>query len=163
MHFYSVLTAGAIPSQLALRGVTVGFAALLLALLILTRGKEGRGRILWVVAMSVFAVSALHLSYHQGGGDDPWWLQLAGHHASLPLALLILYEDFRFALADIVLKRALAFMLLAGLTFGVFVFAVSPLLSSRGRRRNNNVVADDLGCDGYDVPGFAPCRGVVRG
>lgn len=132
MHFYSVLTAGTIPSQIALRGVTVGFAAVLLALLIRTRGKEGRGRILWVVAMSVFAVSALHLSYHQGVGDDPWWLQLAGHHASLPLALLILYEDFRFALADIFLKRALAFMLLAGLTFGVFVFAVSPLLSSRG-------------------------------
>jgi hypothetical protein len=102
-----------------------------MALLLVTRGREGRGRILWIVAMSVFAVSALHLSYHQGGGDDPWWLQLAGHHASLPLALLILYEDFRFALADIFLKRALAVMLLAGLTFGVFVFGVSPLLASR--------------------------------
>lgn len=131
MHFYSVMTTGAVPSQIALRGVTVGFAALLTALLFVTRGREGRGHILWVVAMSVFAVSALHLSYHQGGGDDPWWLQLAGHHASIPLAILILYEDFRFALADIFLKRALAFMLLAGLTSGVFVFGVNPLLSSR--------------------------------
>jgi len=130
MHFYSAITTGAVPSQIALRGVTVGFAGLLLILLIVTRGREGRGRILWVVAMSVFAVSALHLSYHQSGGDDSWWLQLAGHHASLPLALLILYEDFRFALADIFLKRALAFLLLAGLTFAVFVFGVSPLLAA---------------------------------
>jgi signal transduction histidine kinase len=128
MHFYSAITTG-MPSQFALRGVTVGFGALLVALLIVTRGQENRGHLLWVVAMSIFAVSALHLSYHQGG-DDPLWLQLSGHHASLPLALLILYQDFRFALADIFLKRALAFILLAGLTFGVFTFGVAPLLAS---------------------------------
>jgi signal transduction histidine kinase len=129
MHFNSAMTSGTAPSQIALRGVTVGFAGLILVLLVATRGQENRGSILWVVAMSVFAVSALHLSYHQG--NDPWWLQLVGHHASLPLALLILYQDFRFALADIFLKRALAFILLAGLTFGVFTFGVSPLLQSR--------------------------------
>jgi two-component system, LytTR family, sensor kinase len=129
MHFNSAVTSGTAPSQIALRGVTVGFAGLILVLLVATRGQENRGSILWVVAMSVFAVSALHLSYHQG--NDPWWLQLVGHHASLPLALLILYQDFRFALADIFLKRALAFILLAGLTFGVFTFGVSPLLQSK--------------------------------
>ena len=129
MNFYSALVSNTVPSQLALRGVTVGFGALIIALLVVTRGQRGRARVLWVVAMSVFAVSALHLSNHQG--DDPWWLQLAGHHASLPLALLILYQDFRFALADIFLKRALAFILLAGLAFGVFVGGVTPLLSNR--------------------------------
>ncbi len=118
VHFYSAIAMNTAPSQLALRGVTVGFAALLAILLVATRGQQGRGRGLWVVAMSVFAVSALHLSNHRGG-EDPWWLQLAGHHASLPLALLILYQNFRFALADIFLKRALALLLLAGLTFGL--------------------------------------------
>jgi hypothetical protein len=66
MHVYSALTTGAAPSQIALRGVTVGFAVLILVLLIVTRGQENCGRILWVAAMSVFAVSALHLSYHEG-------------------------------------------------------------------------------------------------
>src|SRR5436309_4413523 len=127
LHLYSAVTTGTAPSQLALRAVTVGFGALLVSLLVVTRGQQGRGRVLWVVAMSVFAVSALHLSNHEGG-EDPWWLQLMGHHASLPLALLILYQDFRFALADTFLKRALAFILLAVLTFGVFVFVVVPLL-----------------------------------
>jgi signal transduction histidine kinase len=128
MNFHSALTTGTVPSQIALRGVTVGFGFLMLALLVVTREEENRARILWVAAMSIFAVSALHLSYHQG--NDPWWIQLAGHHASLPLVLLLLYQDFRFALADIFLKRALALMLLAGLTFGAFAFVISPLLRS---------------------------------
>jgi two-component system, LytTR family, sensor kinase len=128
MHFHSAVTKGAAPSQLALRAVTVGFAAVLIALLVLTRGQQGRGRVLWVVAMAVFAVSALHLS-SPDFGQDPWWLQLAGHHASLPLALLILYQDFRFAFADIFLKRALSFIFLAGLIFAIFAFSVMPILA----------------------------------
>jgi signal transduction histidine kinase len=100
------------------------------ALLAAARGQHQRGRVLWVVAMAVFAVSALHLSTNHGPGEDPWWLELAGHHASLPLALLILYQDFRFALADIFLKRALAFILLAGMVFAVFVFGVTPLMAA---------------------------------
>jgi signal transduction histidine kinase len=128
LHFHSAITQGAAPSHWALQGVTVGFALLLIALLVVTRGQQGRGRVLWVVAMAVFAVSALHLSNPEFG-QDPWWLQLAGHHASLPLALLILYQDFRFAFADIFLKRALSFIFLAGVIFGIFAFAIMPILA----------------------------------
>ena len=130
MNFYSAVTTGIVPSQAALRGVTIGFGVLLIALLVAARGRHQGGRVLWVVAMAVFAVSALHLSTNHPEGEDPWWLQLAGHHASLPLAFLILYQDFRFALADIFLKRALAFILLAGLIFAIFVFAVNPVMTS---------------------------------
>jgi signal transduction histidine kinase len=131
MNFYSAATTGIAPSQGALRGVTVGFGILLVVLLVVTRHQYKRGQVLWVVAMAVFAVSALHLSTNHGPGEDPWWLELVGHHASLPLALLILYQDFRFALADIFLKRALAFILLAGLIFGMFVFGVTPLMDAK--------------------------------
>src|SRR5438105_5372678 len=131
LNFYSAAMTGVAPSQSALRGVTVGFGVLLIALLVVTRRQYKRGQVLWVVAMAVVAVSALHLSTNHGPGDDPWWLELVGHHASLPLALLILYQDFRFALADIFLKRALAFILLAGLIFGMFVFGVMSLLSAK--------------------------------
>jgi signal transduction histidine kinase len=131
MHFYSAINGGP-PSYWALRGVAFGFGTLLLALLIVTRNQRGRGRVLWVVAMSVFAVSALHLSNHEFG-EDPWWLQLAGHHASLPLVLLILYQDFRFAFADIFLKRALSFIFLAAMIFGMFAFAVLDILNEKPR------------------------------
>src|SRR3989441_3943669 len=129
MNMYTAITAGTAPSQAALIGLTAGFGFLLVALLVLTRGQVKRGRVLSVVAMSVFAVSALHLSGNHVTGEDTWWMELAGHHASLPLALLILYQDFRFAFADIFLKRALAFILLAGLIFGIFVFGVMPILA----------------------------------
>jgi hypothetical protein len=39
---------------------------------------------------------------------------LVGHHASLPLALAILYQDYPFALADLFLKRALLLVALVG-------------------------------------------------
>ncbi len=128
IHFGSAITGTPALSQLAFRLVTAGFASLLVLLLILTRGWTGRGRLLWVVAMAVFALSALHLADHQAG-EDPWWLALVGHHASLPLALLILYQDYRFAFADIFLKRALAIMLLVACTLGTFVLAVRPLIT----------------------------------
>ena len=128
MHFHSAMTKGTAPSYWGLRGATIGFGFLLIVLLVITRGRRGRGRVLWVVAMAVFAVSALHLSNPEFG-QDPWWLQLAGHHASLPLALLILYQDFRFAFADIFLKRALTFIFLAAIIFGIFAFAVIPILA----------------------------------
>src|SRR3989454_1431353 len=141
MNMYTAITAGTAPSQAALIGLTAGFGFLLVALLVLTRGQVKRGRVLSVVAMSVFAVSALHLSSNHVTGEDTWWMELAGHHASLPLALLILYQDFRFALADIFLKRALAFILLAGLIFGMFVFGVTPLLAvNRASERSTAVL-----------------------
>src|SRR4029453_17820139 len=54
--------------------------------------------------------------------------ELLGHHASLPLALAILYEDYRFAFADIFLKRALALLSLVALTFALYIGVVSPLM-----------------------------------
>ncbi len=129
VHFYSAIVSGVAPSQLALRGLTVGFGVLLLILLLGARGQDGWARGLWVAALAVFAVSALHLSAEHGT-EDPWWLALLGHHASLPLALAILYQDYKFALADLFLKRALSLILLVGLVFGVYTFGASPFLDS---------------------------------
>ena len=71
---------------------------------------------MWAAALATFAVSALHLSqFHQG--DASWPVELVGHHASLPLAFAILYQDYPFALADLFLKRALALLSLVTLAF----------------------------------------------
>jgi two-component system LytT family sensor kinase len=132
IHFYSAVAWGLAPSQLALRGLTVGFGALLLILLFVARGQDGWARGLWVAALAVFAVSALHLSAEHGA-EDPWWLALLGHHASLPLVLAILYQDYKFALADLFLKRALSLILLVGLVFGVYTFGAAPLIDAAPR------------------------------
>jgi two-component system, LytTR family, sensor kinase len=127
MHFYSAWSEQIAPSVSAMRAMTIGFGLLIVAMIIQTRAQRGLGRAVWGVALAVFAVSALHLSQHQGG--ESWWIELIGHQASLPLALAILYQDYRFALADIFLKRALALVLLVTLAFGLYVAVAAPILA----------------------------------
>jgi two-component system LytT family sensor kinase len=128
LHFYAAITSSASPSLWALRLLTFGYVVLLAALFLATRHQEGWKKAAWATALAVFAVSALHLSHHRGGGADAWYTELLGHHASLPLALAILYEDYRFAFADIFLKRALALLSLVALTFALYIGVVSPLM-----------------------------------
>lgn len=127
LHFYQAIMRQSTPSHWALHILTAGFSALIIALLAATRGRPGWGGAGWVVALAVFAVSAVHLSHHEGR-EYPWWVELAGHHASLPLALVSLYQDYRFALADIFLKRALSLVLLVGLAFGLYLNVAAPMM-----------------------------------
>src|SRR4030095_9272960 len=89
----------------------------------LTRGQPGGRRALWIAALAAFTVSALHLSQlHRG--DVSWAVELVGHHASIPLALAILYQDYPFALADLFLKRALSLLAMVTIAFvGVTMFS----------------------------------------
>ena len=136
---YALSTAGAllqlraafahddIPSPLALTMLTAGYIAVI-ALLALVAPKGPRaGWTLSAVALAAFAVMALHLQRHTTGAESVP-IELIGHHASLPLALVILYQDYRFALADIFLKRVLtllAVVLLAGL---LYTFVAVPVV-----------------------------------
>jgi two-component system, LytTR family, sensor kinase len=140
LHFYQALMRQSTPSHWALHILTAGFSALIIALLTATRGRPGWGGAGWVVALAVFAISAVHLSHHEGR-EYPWWVELAGHHASLPLALVILYQDYRFALADIFLKRALSLVLLVGLAFGLYLNVAAPMMLDRS---NDHPVAVGL-------------------
>jgi two-component system LytT family sensor kinase len=116
LHVYAAWTAGAVPSALGMRLLTYTFVALVVPLALVTRGQPGARRALWAAALATFAVSALHLSqFHQG--DASWPVELVGHHASLPLAFAILYQDYRFALADLFLKRALALVAIVAVAF----------------------------------------------
>jgi two-component system LytT family sensor kinase len=104
---------------------------LIAALLLAARRQGVWRRAGWGIALAVFAVSAQHLSHHEGR-DYAWWIELSGHHASLPLAVAILYQDYRFALADIFLKRALVLILLVALAFGLYQSVAAPLLATPG-------------------------------
>jgi hypothetical protein len=44
-------------------------------------------------------------------------VELIGHHAAIPLAFAILYQDYRFALADLFLKRALTLIAIVAIAF----------------------------------------------
>src|ERR1041385_5782678 len=127
-QFYEAIGFASSPSLWALRLLTFGYVALLVLLFISTHRQEGWKKAIWASALAVFAVSALHLSHHSGGTTDTWYIELTGHHASLPLVLAILYEDYRFAFADIFLKRALSFFMLVALAFALYIGVASPFL-----------------------------------
>jgi two-component system LytT family sensor kinase len=69
-----------------------------------------------MAGLALFAVSALHLGQFHGA-SEAWWTELLGHHASIPLAFVILYQDYRFAFADLFLKRAFTLVALVTAVF----------------------------------------------
>ena len=139
LHFQSAIFAAAAPSDSALRVLTFGSLALLVGLLIFTIRQKIQNKAIWISALSVFALSALHLSGQQEGKS--WLVELVAHQSSLPLALAILLQDYRFAFADLFLKRALSLLLLASVAFGLYVFVAVPLLAWHETHDRNDMQA----------------------
>ncbi len=128
-----------VPSRTSLRLLTFGAIALLVALFVLAFRQALERKAVWITALLVFAVSTLHLSAHDDRSS--WPVELVAHQSSLPLALAILIQDYRFAFADLFLKRALSLMLLALFAFGLYVFAAVPLLAWHETHDKNDVQA----------------------
>lgn len=126
LHLTTVLTGNPEPSSAAFLLLTVCYSLIIVALGVMTRGQDNGPRVLWVLALALFAVSASHLGrFH--AGDDGWAVELVGHHAAIPLAFAILYQDYRFALADLFLKRALTLVAIVAMAFaGYTVVATLP-------------------------------------
>lgn len=139
LHFQSAIFHALAPSDLALRVLTFGSLALLAGLLVFTYREKIRKKTVWISALSIFAVSALHLSGEQE--EKSWFVELVAHQSSLPLALAILLQDYRFAFADLFLKRALSLLLLAAVAFGLYVFAAVPMLAWHETHDRNDVQA----------------------
>ncbi|MEA2569055.1 MAG: two-component system, LytTR family, sensor kinase [Acidobacteriota bacterium] len=133
---------GVAPSTSALQTLTWSYVALTLPLLLLTRRRPGGGRAWSIIALAVFAVTALHLSRETP--HDAWYVELAGHHASIPLIFAILYHDFRFALADLFLKRAVALFVLVSLASGLYVAVEVPLLARHDFRNDPVAIAGSV-------------------
>jgi hypothetical protein len=135
---------GQTPSSAGLLLLTITYGALLVALAVTERRRPSFQRTILAVALAAFAVSALHLSRNQGAADQgPWLVELIGHHASLPLVLAILYQDYRFAFTDLFLKRALSLLALVGLVSLLYALFAAPLvdphaLAARQLARNGS-------------------------
>ena len=136
-HFQSVLLYKIAPSSLALQILTVGSLAFLAGLLVFNFKQTLENKTIWITALLIFAVSAFHLSSEAEGTS--WLVELVAHQSSLPLVLAILLQDYRFAFADLFLKRALSLLLLALTAVGLYVFAASPLLALHEKHEENDV------------------------
>jgi hypothetical protein len=142
LHFQSLIFQNSAPSYAALQTLSFGSLALVAGLLVFNFRQTLEKKTIWASALLVFAVSALHLS---GDREEKSWLvELVAHQSSLPLALAILYQNYRFAFADLFLKRAFSLLLLAAVAFGLYVFIAAPLLHYHETHDRNDVNAVSL-------------------
>jgi two-component system LytT family sensor kinase len=142
LHFWAAVNGQAVPSALALQTLTYGSITLAAGLLVFNFRQTLEKKAIWATALLVFAVSALHL-----GGDregNSWLVEMFAHQSSLALALVILHQNFRFAFADLFLKRAISLILLALLAGGLYVWVAAPLLRFHETHDRNDVQAVSL-------------------
>lgn len=142
LHFQSALFLNFAPSRLALQTLTVGSLIILAGLLIFNFRQTLEKKAVWATALLIFALSTLHLSSHSE--DTSWLVELVAHQSSLPLALVILYQDYRFAFADLFLKRALSLILVTLTAFALYTLIASPLLRFHETHDRNDVQAISL-------------------
>ncbi len=139
MHFQAAFTSSSVPSDLALRTQTFGSLALSVGLLLFNFRQTLEKKAIWASALLVFAVSALHLTGERE--SSAWYVELVAHQSSLPLALVILFQNYRFAFADLFLKRAISLILLTGLAFGLYALVAVPVLQLHETHGQDDVQA----------------------
>jgi len=89
----------------ALLVVTLGFAALTMLSVILEwrhKNRAAGSRLAGAMALFLFAISFAH--FGAAHTQLAWSREAALHHAGLPLALLVLLQDYRFLLMDAFLR-----------------------------------------------------------
>jgi two-component system, LytTR family, sensor kinase len=142
LHFRAAFMGYTVPADLALQTLTFGSLALAAGLLVFNFRQTLEKKAIWASALLVFALSAFHLT--GAAEENSWFVELVSHQSSIPLALAILYQNYRFAFADLFLKRAISLMLVVGVAFGLYVFVASPLLRYHETHDRNDVLAISL-------------------
>jgi len=142
LHFRAAALGQPVPSDLALQTLTFGSLALAAGLLIFNFRQTLEKKAIWASALLVFAVSALHLTGETQ--ENVWFIELVAHQSSIPLAMVILYQHYRFAFADLFLKRAISLVLVTLVAFALYVFVASPLLRYHETHDRNDVQAIGL-------------------
>jgi hypothetical protein len=123
LHVSELFREGERYHRLGLQLITVGFglltcfaAAGYFGSLDQTR-RANTSRLVGTMSLFLLAMSFVHL----GGGHaaQVWSRELAFHHAAIPLALLVLMQDYRFVLLDAFLRFLANVFLAALFTLGV--------------------------------------------
>jgi signal transduction histidine kinase len=123
-HFTNVYQLGFAPWPRAAHGLGTVYGFFIIPLALVTGSQPTWKRAMWMFALAVFALFGSEIAYHTEGSV---LLDLIGHHATMPLAFVILYQEYRFALADRFLKSAIAIITLVSLAMGAYVVIVARL------------------------------------
>ena len=102
--------------QAALLVIAIGFSTLVGIVMLRNASFGGRRRTrdaewLSLACLLLFSASFVHFGY--GNAVSAWTAEVAWHHASIPLALFVLLQDYRFLLLDVFFRFLLNFGLAA--------------------------------------------------
>jgi len=142
LHFAAAFSGSPAPSPIAMQSLMFGALVITAGLLILGRKQALESKTIWASALLIFAVSGFHLS--SGSSENSFIVELVAHQSSLPLALAILYQNYRFAFADLFLKRSISLLLISLVAFGLYIFVAAPLLRFHETHDRNDVQAISL-------------------
>ena len=122
LHISDLITRGPRLHYAALMLVTLGFGAItVISVLLEMRQKNRRAagsRLAAAMLLLLFAISFVHFS--SGDLRQAWSSEIALHHAGLPLALLVLLQDYRFLLLDTFIRFIVNASLAAGAVLACF-------------------------------------------
>lgn len=126
LHGFEHFAPGLDVHRIALIFTTAGF--MILTPLSLWTGRSdarsARSRLVAAMALFLFAITFVH--YGSGDAHGLWSLELLVHHAGVPLALVVLLQDYRFVLVD-VFVRMLASLALAGAVLFAGIYGLGLL------------------------------------
>jgi two-component system LytT family sensor kinase len=103
LHFSEVFSGSLRLHQLALISIVVGFGLLTFSAIYL-RARQTTGlwsqRAEWISlgCLLLFTTSFLHYGYQHA--SSPWTAEITWHHLGIPVALILLLQDYRFLLLD---------------------------------------------------------------
>jgi hypothetical protein len=126
LHIADLLTQAPRFHYAALLLVTVGFVILTVISVFLELRQANRAagsRLAGAMGLFLFAISFVHLGTEHT--RLAWSKEIALHHAGLPLALLVLLQDYRFLLLDAFLR----FIVNASLAAGALLLAIRAVES----------------------------------
>ena len=127
LHVTDLITGSVRFHSAALLLVTIGFGALTVISVIVdlrTSNRAAGQRLAGAMCLFLFAISFVHFGSATAG--RMWEGELAVHHAGLPLALLVLLQDYRFLLMDTFLR----FIVNATLSAGALLLCARAVQSS---------------------------------
>lgn len=136
LHLAELIKTSATFHGMGITLITVGFGLLAVAAaagLVFSREANRRrvvSRLLGTMSLFLLALSFVHLGATHA--EQAWSRELAFHHAAIPLALLVLLQDYRFVLLDAFL-RFLANVMLAAV-FAVVLVTATRELATPGMR-----------------------------
>jgi hypothetical protein len=135
LHIVDLLTQAPRFHYAALLIVTIGFTVLTAISVLFELQRKNKAavpRLIGAMGLFLFAISFVHFSSEKPGGA--WSREIALHHAGLPLALLVLLQDYRFLLLDAFLRFVVNASLAAGAVLIAIRLAQSPQLTTLNQR-----------------------------